>query len=157
MPDTPQAPTDATNDDTPTPDTPDAPESASDDIPTRKLRQRAQAAEADRDAANERVNALLRAEVGRLAADALSNPGDIFEYGGVDPADLTGDDGFIDPGKVADAVDALITARPGLAKAELRNDSPGLFARAGQFTKPRTPERKKSWSNVLDPQRIRNT
>lgn len=115
-----------------------------------KLRQRAQQAEADRDAATALVDALRRAEVARLVAEKLAEPADLWEYGDLTPGDLVDDTGLVDPGTVSDAVDTLIEARPGLAKAELRKPIPGTYQNAGQFRPTRLPARsKRSWSEIL--------
>lgn len=62
-------------------------------------------AEAERDTLTARVEALQRAEVERLASDLIEKPAALWTAG-VDLADLTDDDGAIDPDKVTDAVKA---------------------------------------------------
>ncbi|WP_245843272.1 hypothetical protein [Mycolicibacterium vulneris] len=51
----------------------------------------------------------------RFAAD-LAQPSDLLEIGGNSLADFIGQDGEVDAELVAEAVAALVEARPGLAK-----------------------------------------
>lgn len=115
-----------------------------------KLRARAQQAETERDTATAMVDTLRRAEVARLAADKLAAPEDLFTYGDTTPADLVDDDGLIDPEKVTAAVDALLEARPGLAKAALRKPVPGTYANQGQFQPvQRSGRRKTNFADIF--------
>lgn len=72
--------------------------------------------ERERDEARQRVEALLVREAERVAATALSQPTDLW-LDGAHVADLLSDDGSdVDPAKVQGIIDALVAARPGLAK-----------------------------------------
>lgn len=113
------------------------------------LRARAQAAETERDTALALVESLRRAEVVRLVTDKLAQPDDLFVLGGATVDELVGEDGLIDPDKVAEAVDAVLEARPGLARAELLRPPRG-YQQQGQFqpTSKTTPSRT-GWGQVL--------
>lgn len=63
-----------------------------------------------------RVAQLQRAEVERLAGESLAMPGDLFSLSGNELADYLGDDGTVDPEKVAADVAAILAERPGLQK-----------------------------------------
>ena len=73
-------------------------------------------AEAERDALQVRVNAMLTKEIERLAAEGLSHPADIFTLSGNGPSDYLNEDGDVDPEKVAADVAAILAERPGLGK-----------------------------------------
>lgn len=62
----------------------------------------------------ERIGRMQEAEVTRLAADYLAQPGDLVLFGRL--PDVIGDDGVVDPAKVKVAAGELIADRPGLAK-----------------------------------------
>lgn len=129
--------------------TPD-PDESQDHTDERKLRKRAQAAEANLATATSQVEALQSREVERLTADRLATPSDLFTYGeGLTLAELADDTGAVAPALVTEAVEALLAKRPGLAAAALRQPVRGTYANSGQFQKPRqaTPA-KASWSNV---------
>ncbi|WP_083178141.1 hypothetical protein [Mycobacterium scrofulaceum] len=81
-----------------------------------KYRTRAREAEQQRDALVARVEALQLREVNRLAGEHLAQPADLLALGGVTLAELLDEDGNVDPETVADAAEALIESRPGLAK-----------------------------------------
>lgn len=66
-------------------------------------------------AAKALIDRYQRAEVGRLSAE-LAQPSDLFGVGGASLGDLLNEDGDVDSTAVAEAVAALIEARPGLAK-----------------------------------------
>jgi hypothetical protein len=76
-----------------------------------RYRQRAQAAEAERDGLAALVEGFQRAEVQRLAADVLADPGDLW-LDGAQLSDLLDDSGRVDPGKFAGVVDRLLAAHP---------------------------------------------
>lgn len=61
--------------------------------------------EAERDALAEQITAMRRAEAERLAADTITEPAALWAAG-TDLEDLIGDDGNIDPAKVATAATA---------------------------------------------------
>lgn len=65
--------------------------------------------------AQARIESLQTREAERLAGE-LAQPGDLFELGGVSLTDLLSEAGDVDQAAVAEAVAALIEARPGLAK-----------------------------------------
>ncbi len=109
-----------------------------------RMRVRAQQAEAERDAATAMVDTLRRAEAERVAAGKLAVVADLWEYGGVTPADLADDTGLIDPAKVAAALDALLECRPGLAAAALRKPTPGTYANQGQHQPVQQSGRRKA-------------
>lgn len=79
-------------------------------------RKRARAAEAERDKLAAQIESLRRGEVERLAADRLSVARDVFDIGGVELDELLDDAGVVDAVRVSEAVSALLTTRPGLAK-----------------------------------------
>ncbi|QTI67652.1 hypothetical protein [Gordonia polyisoprenivorans] len=118
---------------------------------SKKYRQRAQAAEGERDALRGRLESAQRAQVLALAA-GLSEPADVFStpLGGADLDDLLDDDGLVDPGKVRATVDAVVLARPGLARDHA---STALFGDVGQGrTKKHRPEKSgPTWAEVLKP------
>jgi hypothetical protein len=106
-----------------TPGTPEAPE-ASEAVETpseapranREARYRVERneARAERDALAERLAEYQTREVHRLAGE-LAQPSDLFEVGGAKLSDLLTEAGSVDSDAVAEAVSALITARPGLS------------------------------------------
>lgn len=67
-------------------------------------------------AAQERIRAMNRREVERLAADGLSVPADLFSLSGNELADYLTEDGDVDTEKVAADVAAVLAERPGLRK-----------------------------------------
>ncbi|NKY57229.1 hypothetical protein [Nocardia flavorosea] len=67
--------------------------------------------EAERDSLRERITGYERGEAERLAAAGLADPTDMWA-GGVRLDDLRGEDGQIDPEKVAAAVSTLTEQRP---------------------------------------------
>lgn len=130
----------------PTDDAQQAPEAAetsdaADQEPTGKLakvraeaqglRGRLRDTEAERDSLAERVAALQRAEVVRLAAGAgrLADGEDLFR-GEVDQAGLLGDDGAVDPELVAAAVAGVLAARPHWAHRPGPRPDPSQGARS---------------------------
>lgn len=82
-------------------------------------RRAARDAERERDGLREQVTSMQRREVERLAAD-LAQPSDLFEIGRAELAELLGDDGHPDETAVGAAVEALLAARPGLARSAAR-------------------------------------
>lgn len=72
----------------------------------------------ERDAAREQVARFQLAEVERLAAESLAMPGDLFSLSGNTLADYLGEDGNVDPDKVAADVAAIVAERPGLLKPQ---------------------------------------
>ncbi|WP_084260908.1 hypothetical protein [Mycobacterium avium] len=65
--------------------------------------------------AQARIEQFQLREVERFAGD-LAQPSDLLEIGGNSLADFIREDGEVDPELVAEAVAALVEARPGLAK-----------------------------------------
>lgn len=73
-------------------------------------------AEAARDTLTAKVEKLQRAEVERIAGGVLEQAADLFEVGGITLADVLDEDGEVDEGAVAAALDQLASTRPGLVK-----------------------------------------
>lgn len=83
-----------------------------DDRPGR-YRERLTTAESEVDRLRGMVEQLQRAEVDRLAAAQLADPADLWRGDNAPAlADLVGDDGRVDPGKLAGAVDRILTEHP---------------------------------------------
>jgi len=69
------------------------------------------------------VNArVLNAEVRAAAGGRLADPADATRL--LDPADLVGDDGQVDPKAVGAAIDALLEAKPYLGAAQANGGAP---------------------------------
>lgn len=102
-------------------------------------------ARAERDSLAQRVERMQRAEVERIASDALSHPADIFSLSGNAVADYLDDAGNIDPERVAADVAAVLSERPGLRKAAAAFDptqgTGGRDPRSGPTT----------WGEFLNP------
>ncbi|MDV8000757.1 hypothetical protein [Rhodococcus sp. IEGM 1408] len=81
-----------------------------------QARERAEQLQTERDALAGRVATLQTREIEAIAANSLAQPTDLLALSGHSLADFTDEDGEIDPGLVAAAVEELIEARPGLAK-----------------------------------------
>lgn len=90
----------------------------------RKLRKRAQAAEAERDQLRARVDALTKRQVEQLVGSRLHNASDLWISTSV--ADLLDESGDVDPAKVEAAITELRAARPYLG--------PNAAAPASQVT-----------------------
>lgn len=90
----------------------------------RKLRKRAQAAEAERDQLRARVDALTKRQVEQLVGSRLHNASDLWI--GTNVADLLDESGDVDPSKVDAAITELRAARPYLG--------PNAAAPASQVT-----------------------
>ncbi|MBE7193336.1 MAG: hypothetical protein INR66_12735 [Gordonia polyisoprenivorans] len=121
----------------------------------RKYRQRAQRAEASLTEATATLDRVRAAQAHTLAAEKLATPADLLDpaLGGVETvADLCDDNGLLDADKVNAALDSMLNARPGLARAELKRPSPGTYSQGGQFasTTARQPA-KSTWERVLKP------
>lgn len=67
-----------------------------------RYREQLRAAEAERDTLRQNIENMQRREVERLAADHITKPGALWTAG-TELADLLGDDGAVDPDKVAAA------------------------------------------------------
>ncbi len=107
-------------------------QSATEDTGDAKLRREAaryrrslREAETERDGLRGRVEAMQKAEVERLVAGDLAMPTDLWLTGASLP-DLLDDDGDVDPAKVADAVTAVLTERPGLRRLTHPNFDGGV-------------------------------
>jgi hypothetical protein len=61
------------------------------------------------------IAALQLREVIRLAGEHLADPADLLGLGGVELADLVGDDGAVSPEAVAEVAASVTATRPGLA------------------------------------------
>jgi len=77
----------------------------------KKYRQRAQAAEAERDELRARLDTLQRAEVERIAADTLADPADLWTTGTTITDYLT-EEGNIDNDKITTTITELVRAKP---------------------------------------------
>lgn len=100
-------------------------------------------ARAERDALAERIQRMQRAEVERLASDALSHPADLFSLSGNELVDYLNEDGDVDAEKVAADVAAILAERPGLRKVTPGYDpSQGLGGPAPKSASP-------SWEALL--------
>lgn len=75
-----------------------------------KRRRQLREVEAERDALRERLDSYDRAEVERLAADHLADPGDLWLSTSI--ADLRSDDGALDTEKVAAELARVTAERP---------------------------------------------
>lgn len=80
-----------------------------------KYRTQLRDAEAQRDQLQTTLDARNRAAVERIAAEHLAVPGDIFELGGVELADMLTNEGLPDPKAVREVASAMLEDRPGLA------------------------------------------
>lgn len=106
-------------------------------------------AEAQRDALQQRLDAVQRREVLRAASERLSDGEDLLRDVAV--ADLLDDEGNIDDGKVAAAVETLLEQSPhyerghGTKDLELSNRQPKL---RNNFI-PTEVEEAPSWSGLL--------
>lgn len=83
-----------------------------------RYRVRARTAESERDAIKAELTGLKRAAVERLAADRLAVAADLFDLTDTTLEDLLAEDGAVSTEKVATALDALVNARPGLARTD---------------------------------------
>lgn len=95
------------------PDTPDTPEpvenpaAAAAAREAKKYRQQLRAAQAELDQMRAQLESFQRAEVERLAADHLADPGDLWRAG-INLGDLLGEDRAVDPQRVAATVDDVL-------------------------------------------------
>lgn len=94
-------------------------------------------------AAQERIQGLQRAEVERLAADALAQPADLFSLSGNGVSDYLNPDGFVDAERVAADVAAVLAERPGL-----RKNQPAFDPTQGTGGAP-TKVEKPSWDSLF--------
>ncbi|GAB4912584.1 hypothetical protein LIX17_20225 [Mycobacterium avium subsp. hominissuis] len=100
--------------------------------------------EAERDALAERLQRMQRAEIERLASDALSHPADLFSLSGNELADYLTEDGDVDAEKVAADVAAILAERPGL-----RKQIPGYDPSQGRGGRPPAKREPKSLGDVI--------
>lgn len=130
------------------PDPASEPNSSTDDKPgseAAKWRRRLRDTEVERDTLAQRVERFQRAEVTRLVADDLAQPGDLFRFG-VTLADVLDDDGKVEPGLVATALSGLLEARPGLGKPAPQQRGPSSH---GQGHRPVAVDASPSWADVI--------
>lgn len=113
----------------------------------KNLRARLREAEAERDslresetAMRESVTAMHRAEAVRVAAGTLSDGEDLFR-GGVDLADLLGEDGRLDSAKITEAAKRVAAEHPNWTPSRV---VPQL--RPGQGS---TPDSASQWQEIL--------
>ena len=95
-------------------ETPDTPKGANHEAA--KYRRQLRAAETERDTLREQLAAVQRAEVERLAADHLADPGDV--WAGTDLEPLLAEDGTVAPDKVRAAAQDLLGHKPHWRKPE---------------------------------------
>ncbi|WP_241472268.1 hypothetical protein [Mycolicibacterium neoaurum] len=101
-------------------------------------------ARGERDALAERVERMQRAEVERLAADALSHPADLFSLSGNGVADYLTEAGDVDAAKVAADVAAVLAERPGL-----KRHAPAFDPTVGTGGRTTPPKATPSWSALI--------
>lgn len=115
------------------------------------LRERLRATEGDLETASTMLTAMRRAEAQRVAAEFLVDGTDLWtEHPDVD--DFLADDGTIDPAKVAQAAQAITSAKPHLAapkKAPPPTDRPVENLRPGASTGDKPPPT--TWAGALRP------
>jgi hypothetical protein len=111
-----------------------------------KYRRRLRETEAERDSLAQRVERMQRAEVERISAERLAEPDDLWTFGTA-LADVLTDDGDVNADAVQAAVEALLTARPRLAKAV-----PVPFPDLAQGVR-QTTSSPVSWSDAINPKR----
>ena len=95
--------------------------------------------------ANARIERMQRAEVERLASDALSHPADLFSLSGNELADYLTDDGDVDAEKVTTDVAAILAERPGLQRSKF---PPGFDPSQGLGGTPQ-PKRQPTLADLL--------
>ncbi|MBD3010302.1 hypothetical protein [Streptomyces sp. 5-10] len=88
----------------------------------------AREAEAERDELRTKLDAFLRADAERIAAEFLAVPADLFDVAGATLADVLDDDGRVSADKIKELADAAVKERPGLAAPGM---TPGLFGAYG--------------------------
>jgi hypothetical protein len=114
------------------------------------LRERAKAAEAELETRSTQLAAMRRAEVERLAGSDLIDPSDLWSAHPDVDGFLT-EDGTIDPTKVAEAAQAITTAKPHLAADKPVSRPPSdrpiesLRPGASSDTRPAQP----TWADAL--------
>jgi hypothetical protein len=131
-------------------ETPDTGEDTADDAKVgaeaAKYRRRLRDTESERDALAERLSGYQRREAERLAAEHLVRADDVW-LAGADVAAVLGDDGEVDPAKVAAVAKTVLDGRPQLGTAwrprPKPDDAQGAFR-----GKPGT-----SWGDVLKAQK----
>lgn len=94
----------------------DAPEGESPNAEAARYRVRLRESEARCDQLVERLTPYLRREVEAAIADVLDVPGDLWEVGNIDLADLYSEDGTLKTNDALGAAAALADQRPRLAK-----------------------------------------
>jgi len=121
-----------------------------------KYRTQLREVEGERDTLQSQIDARNRAAVERIAAEHLAVPGDLFDLGEVDLADMLTDDGAPDAEAVQEAAATMLEDRPGLAAtpiAERLSDAyrEHLGARATDPQVDSLRERLETLSDFLDP------
>ena len=112
-----------------------------------RYRQRAQAAEADRNRLTELVEDMRNREIQRLVSDRLADPADLFRDG-ITVEDLLDEHGHVDPAHLAAAVDRLLAAHPHWAAPRARYRGPFLSG-ASQSKLVDTPAGR--WRSAFEP------
>ncbi len=123
-----------------------APDSSTGNAEAARYRRALRETETERDGLRGTVERLQRAEVLRLSEGQLAQPDDLFDVGGVALADLLGDDGSVDSGRVGTALAGVLQARPGLAYVPPRPTGPSAF---GLGARPGVDAGKPSWQDVV--------
>ena len=114
------------------------------------LRQRMKAAEESFEQANTHLTAMRRNEVERLAADHLVDPSDLWNAHDDVNGFLT-DDGTIDVGKVAEAAQGIVSAKPHLAAEKKASPPPSARPIEGlrSGTRPDAVTTTPTWSEAI--------
>lgn len=111
-----------------------------------KYRRRLRDTEAERDALAQRVEAMQRGEVERLAGSRLADPADIWRDGAT-VTDLLGDDGSIDNTKVDGLLDGLVKSHSHWAATPAAQTPPRGGLKSGASAT--TPPKPKSWAEAI--------
>ncbi|GAA1382939.1 hypothetical protein GCM10009613_11630 [Pseudonocardia kongjuensis] len=109
----------------------------------KSLRDRLRATEAERDGLTGRLEAMQRAEIGRLAGEKLARGADLLEIGQTPLADLIGEDGTVNADAVTAAATTLTADRGYLRRRRFEGGADGG---AGLGT---TATDGPSWADVL--------
>ncbi|TXR56472.1 hypothetical protein [Quadrisphaera setariae] len=115
-----------------------------------KYRQRARAAEAERDRLRERLERYQRAEVEAMAAEVLAVGGDLLAVR-PDMAGYLGEDGHVDPARVREAAEAVAAERPHWRLDD--GEEPGRAQVRGRPKPFRNMPKASGWDAVISPRR----
>lgn len=109
-----------------------------------RFRRERNEAREERDALAQRVERMQRSEIERLAAGALSHPGDLFSLSGNEPADYLTEAGDVDADKVAADVAAILAERPGL-----KRNAPAVDPTRGTGGRQAPAKSAPSWTGLI--------